>query len=362
MTSSIGQGAYAGEPINSLNIIEHPKAPLRGSTSGIGGQSSETCQRYPAEPTHIFKYYPGSNFSYGVSKKLYKTNIYQAAGTWGKSVLRKYNPVKQIGGSSGYLDQQPGISKRSYNYKVMANIGRVVKNPRLPRGGSVPRIFGIETGDTGEELPAVPPTEIPPHNPVEIQETFGGNMDKPLTNGLVRGATGITDRRNSQYIQAGVQTTDESDQLNYNNVGGADHFESKTDLGIGSPTNSNLTDLSEELRIGVEGLRERREQIESMQNAVARTFYEIDQNGPGVGERTAITEEMVGTVVNGLSVRMDNSSPEEFREIQARVIPLIQILEQTKEDYDNRELTEYEYVEKFEEIFVTLRNVYESYR
>ena len=37
-------------------------------------------------------------------------------------------------------------------------------------------------------------------------------MDMPHGNTNVRGATGLTERRNAQYIQAGVQTDPEADQ------------------------------------------------------------------------------------------------------------------------------------------------------
>lgn len=57
MTSSIGQGAW-GNPKNAF--IEFPREIMQGSTSGIGGHSSESHGRYPAGPSHEFIYKPGS--------------------------------------------------------------------------------------------------------------------------------------------------------------------------------------------------------------------------------------------------------------------------------------------------------------
>jgi len=230
MTSTIGVGAQPVKP--SFNFIEHPNQSLRGSTSGIGGQSTESHGRYDPEPTHNFKYMPGSHRFW----KVYRARYMGPLGTWGQAHLRKYNPVKQIGGSSGYLSQYPSM-KRSADFKVMANIGRMPKNPFIPRSGAVPRVVGREMGDLGEG-PA--DNGVIPRN---LQETFGGstvpgtgnNEQKPVKAPITAPPTIMTpatdlmdwdgplftpttsrgsdmSRRNSQFTQVGGKTLEVSDK------------------------------------------------------------------------------------------------------------------------------------------------------
>jgi hypothetical protein len=125
--------------------VPHPESYFRGSTSGMGGASSEVHERYDATPTHHFRMQPGSK----MFTKHYKAREIGPEGTWGQAVYRKYNPVKQMGGAAGYLNQDP----RSYipsRDMPARSLGRVVNSQFLPRGGSVPRVVGSGGGDTDE--------------------------------------------------------------------------------------------------------------------------------------------------------------------------------------------------------------------
>jgi hypothetical protein len=245
MASTIGQGAW-GDPKNAF--MQFPRDPLSGSTSGIGGQSSESHGRYPAGPTHEFKYQPGSRRFW----KLHRANHIGPKGTWGQAHYQKFNPVKQIGGSAGYLNQKPGI-KRSSDFNVIVNVGRAASNPFIPRGGNVMRVVGTENQENpgsytggyndyfgGNTKPGVqnqaqipppaPPTFDQPGNrgpaTPQARPSVGGgpvigpvrypnlddDADVPLGQLYPRGAD--MSRRNAQYIQNGAQTTSISDQPN----------------------------------------------------------------------------------------------------------------------------------------------------
>lgn len=162
MTSSIGQGAW-GNPKNAF--IEFPREIMQGSTSGIGGHSSESHGRYPAGPSHEFIYKPGSYRFW----KMHRGNYIAGKGTWGQTKLTKFNPVKQIGGSSGYLNQKPGI-KRSSDFKVIVNTGRRATDPFLPRGGNVMRVVGTDN------------TENPMSFTMGYNESFGGRGQPGVMN------------------------------------------------------------------------------------------------------------------------------------------------------------------------------------
>lgn len=155
MASSIGQTAYAN-PTQSQ--VEFPQKLMSGSTSGIGGQSTESHGRYA--PGGHFQYTPGSN-RYNVPCKY---NIIEAEGTWGSTVLSKYNPVKQIGGHAGYLNQKP-ISRLNKTDMVAMNIGRTAVEPFLPRGGNVMRVVGT---DNSEEPIAFDTRTFKDENPPNI--------------------------------------------------------------------------------------------------------------------------------------------------------------------------------------------------
>ncbi len=149
MASTIGQAAMPNA--DGGPAVPHPESYFRGSTSGMGGASSEVHERYDPIPTHHFRMYPGNK----MFTKQYRAREIGPAGTWGQATYRKYNPVKQIGGASGYLNQDP----RSYipsRDMPARTLGRVVNSQFLPRGGSVPRVVG--TGwDYYSQTPDQPP-------------------------------------------------------------------------------------------------------------------------------------------------------------------------------------------------------------
>lgn len=135
MASTIGQAAMPNA--DGGVAVPHPESYFRGSTSGMGGASSEVHERYDPIPTHHFRMKPGSK----MFTAHYRARELGPAGTWGQATYRKYNPVKQIGGASGYLNQDP----RSYipsRDMPARTLGRVVNSQFLPRGGSVPRVVG----------------------------------------------------------------------------------------------------------------------------------------------------------------------------------------------------------------------------
>lgn len=139
MASSIGQGAFSYAPLNAIPYF--PKEPLNGSTSGIGGQSSEEHLRYPAEPTHHFKFMPGSNRF----KRPSKWYVHEAQGTWGHAKYQKVNIVKQRNGVAGYLNQQ--VLKYMNISQMAARTNNNTDASRLPRGGNIMRIVGQMSGE-----------------------------------------------------------------------------------------------------------------------------------------------------------------------------------------------------------------------
>ena len=206
MASSIGQGAYEKTPKNAF--IKFPRDPLSGSTSGIGsGSSSESFGRYSAEPTHHFKYRPGSRQWW----KTYKASYMSAKGTWGMSIQQKFNPVKQIGGSSGYLDQQPKI-KRSADFRTMVNYGKDATNHFLPRGGNVLRVVGRDDSEN-------PASFTGGYNGSGFQENYGGETGNVgASRNPIRGSD--MERRNVQQLQTGDQIKSTNDNVITGNAGG----------------------------------------------------------------------------------------------------------------------------------------------
>ena len=137
MASTIGQAAYA-EPKQPR--IKFPRDILDGATSGISGAGQESSGRYDATPTHHFRYVPGANQFW----KIYRAKYIAAKGTWGQAELRKFNPIKQIGGSSGYFNQKPSVVN-SAKFKSMVNYGTSSRIDKfLPRGGNVLRVIGTD--------------------------------------------------------------------------------------------------------------------------------------------------------------------------------------------------------------------------
>lgn len=130
MASTIGQGAW-GQPTR----IPIPNTQFSGSTSGIGGQSTETVYKYDPTYTHAFRYMPGSKrFT-----KLGRGNYIGPTGNWGMRVLQKVNLRKQVSGSAGVLSADPKARLKPKKF-IALNYGRQVVDPFLPRGGSIPRV------------------------------------------------------------------------------------------------------------------------------------------------------------------------------------------------------------------------------
>jgi hypothetical protein len=161
MASSIGQGAFSYAPLNAIPYF--PKEPLNGSTAGIGGQSSEEHLRYPAEPTHHFKFMPGSKRF----KRPSRWNVHEAQGTWGHAEYQKVNIVKQRNGVAGYLNQQ--VLKYMNISQMAARTNNSTDASRLPRGGNIMRIVGQMQGEL---------------DPLLNDEAFGG---------AARPGTGVND-------------------------------------------------------------------------------------------------------------------------------------------------------------------------
>jgi len=132
MTSSIGQGAY-GKPTK----LAVPRSILSGSTSGIGGQSTESCARYDSTYLFNYLYVPGSKRFLMPSRQIYDG----PKGNWGQRLITKVNLRKQVSGASGYL-RDPSKRMKNHEFKSI-NFGLVEKvNPQLPRGGNVPQVVG----------------------------------------------------------------------------------------------------------------------------------------------------------------------------------------------------------------------------
>ena len=132
MTSSIGQGAY-GKPTK----LAVPRSILSGSTSGIGGQSTESCARYDSTYLFNYLYVPGSKRFLMPSRQNYDG----PKGNWGQRLITKVNLRKQVSGASGYL-RDPSKRMKNHEFKSI-NFGLVEKvNPQLPRGGNVPQVVG----------------------------------------------------------------------------------------------------------------------------------------------------------------------------------------------------------------------------
>ena len=131
MASTIGEGAY-GEPTH----IPIPNSQFSGSTSGIGGQSTETVSKYDSTYGFMRRYTPGSKMFTKLGRGLYNGPV----GNWGHRTFQKINLVKQVGGVAGILSANP--LARIKNTKFIAlNYGRQHVDPQLPRGGSVPRVI-----------------------------------------------------------------------------------------------------------------------------------------------------------------------------------------------------------------------------
>jgi hypothetical protein len=131
MASTIGEGAY-GNPTH----IPIPNSQFSGSTSGIGGQSTESVKKYDSTYGFMRRYTPGSKrFT-----KLGGYNYFGPTGNWGHRVLQKINLVKQVSGIAGYLSADP-LARVKHTKFIAMNYGRQRVDPLLPRGGSVPRVI-----------------------------------------------------------------------------------------------------------------------------------------------------------------------------------------------------------------------------
>ena len=172
MTSSIGLAAAAA-PFKPQIF---PVSELTGSTSGVGGMTSQSYGRYQAEPTHHFQYQPGScRF-----KIPGRGNVSEAKGTWGMAVYSKFNMIKQKSGISGYMNQHP-ISRPKKTQMVLANLGRNPINPNLPRGGNVMRIFGTEKSEDPQSFKSnFNYGNFYNENPAEGELRSGNDMQAPL--------------------------------------------------------------------------------------------------------------------------------------------------------------------------------------
>lgn len=173
MTSSIGMATQA----TPFNPQVFPHDVMDGSTSGIGGMSSVSYGRYDAEPTHNFRYVPGS-LKFRIPGK---GRQHGPKGTWGRAIVQKVNPRKQVSGTSGYLDQNPR-GRPNRTQMVLANVGRVVQDRFIPRGGNVMRVIATQ-GDDGDN-------------------SIFFNVDPELKNANVRQQPGDVsmDRRNINFV------------------------------------------------------------------------------------------------------------------------------------------------------------------
>ncbi len=131
MASSIGLAVH-GAPTK----IPIPNSQFNGSTSGIGGQSTENVQKYDATFGFTLKYVPGSK----MFAKIGGYNYNGPTGNWGQRTLQKVNLRKQVSGAAGYLASNP-LARIKHTKFITMNYGRQVVNPFLPRGGSVPRVI-----------------------------------------------------------------------------------------------------------------------------------------------------------------------------------------------------------------------------
>ena len=136
MASSIGAAVY-GKP-TSVSI---PKSLFSGSTSGIGGQSTETVKKYDPTFGFSFTYVPGSK----MFTKIGGYNYNGPTGNWGQRTLTKVNLRKQVQGAAGYLSADP-MARIKHTKFITMNYGLQVVDPFLPRGGSVPRV--VDTSNT----------------------------------------------------------------------------------------------------------------------------------------------------------------------------------------------------------------------
>lgn len=209
MTSSIGLASqsipHAPQPF--------PDTYVRGSTSGIGGQSTISYGRYDPVPTHHFQYKAGSSRFIIPGRG----RVYSAKGTWGKSECQKYNIRKTISGSAGYINQSNQL-RPNKSQMVLSNIGRVVKPAFLPRGGNVMRVIGSQ-GDGDISAPA---NQIPQEPKSGIEPESG---DKN------------TERRNA--VITGAQTSEAADNpISSSSVGvGTDN--NGISIGVGSSNNGS---------------------------------------------------------------------------------------------------------------------------
>jgi hypothetical protein len=169
MTSTIGQAAFPQNPLNAQPWF--PREPLNGSTSGIGGQSSQSFIRYPAEPTHNFRYTPGSKREY----KQARYNIHEAKGTWGGSMIQKVNLIKQRSGSSGYLSQHP-LHFLNKTQMTKAASGQASAQS-LPRGGNILPVGGGRTMFNSSNFNQTP-IDLAPSEAVEDAEPVNENESK----------------------------------------------------------------------------------------------------------------------------------------------------------------------------------------
>lgn len=137
MASSIGAAVY-GEPTKAPVA----RSKFSGSTSGIGGQSTETVKKYDPTYGFSFTYVPGSKMFTKIGGYTYDG----PTGNWGQRVLEKVNIRKQVQGAAGYLSMDPKARMKHTKF-ITLNYGIQSVNPLLPRGGSIPRVVDTSNAE-----------------------------------------------------------------------------------------------------------------------------------------------------------------------------------------------------------------------
>lgn len=244
MTSSIGLAAQPQLP--DMQIF--PSGMFRGSTSGIGGQSTISYARYDATPTHHFQYKSGSS-RFIIPGRGYE---YSAKGTWGKGQIQKFNPRKQISGSAGYL--KPNNAMRpNKTQMVLSNIGRVVKPAFLPRGGNIMRVVGRQEDDA------------------PIDDDPSGNPSTERRNAaLVAGVETQTDNTNATGTGAGV-TASKSSNFTQTIQPSTVSTEIQTDV------DAKYQKLKEELTLSMAESDALERKLKANRDASASTLHQINE-------------------------------------------------------------------------------------
>lgn len=130
-----------------MDIINHGNLPPGfdhvGGTSQLGTLSSNyVAQRYDGAGINTFKYNAGLKQYTHLPGR---TMIFGPKGTWGKVLEEKRIIVKQIDGASGTVKQASTPNAYFEKARKIQSLGYII--PNLPRGASVPRIVGMETGE-----------------------------------------------------------------------------------------------------------------------------------------------------------------------------------------------------------------------